>query len=445
MPKCWTAKKLGSCLSLIRNGLTQKQNKDGLGLPISRIETIAQERINLDKVGYVDGLSKDKVEAYRLRARDILFSHINSEPQLGRTAIYTGKPDLLIHGMNLLLLRANSDLAPEFLHLVCTYFRQQGIFISLAGRAVGQSSINQGKLKALDIPCPPLNEQRRIATILSTVQRAIEQQERLIALTTELKKSLMHKLFTEGTRGESQKQTEIGPVPESWGVARLEDLTKSFTYGTSVKCDYDRGGLPVLRIPNVVGGQVDVSDLKYGDPKPNEHEALRLQVGDLLFVRTNGVQKNAGRCSMYRGELGDNCYFASYLIRVRLNQSVLISEFLNEYVRTSRGAPFLEGKANRTADGKYNINTGTLKDVLVAVPSIGEQREISETLAQVNRISETRLAFRNVLEQLFRTLLHQLMTAQIRVNDVDLSGLGLEIEDETPQGDRHGKKAGALS
>ena len=74
------------------------------------------------------------------------------------------------------------------------------------------------------IPVPPLPEQRKIAAVLGLVQRAIEQQERLIALTTELKKALLHKLFTEGLRGEPQKQTEIGPVPESWEVVKLADL-----------------------------------------------------------------------------------------------------------------------------------------------------------------------------------------------------------------------------
>jgi type I restriction enzyme S subunit len=65
-------------------------------------------------------------------------------------------------------------------------------------------------------------EQRKIAHVLSTVQKAIEQQDKLIRTTTELKKALMQKLFTEGTRGEPQKETEIGLVPESWEVVRIE-------------------------------------------------------------------------------------------------------------------------------------------------------------------------------------------------------------------------------
>ena len=69
--------------------------------------------------------------------------------------------------------------------------------------------------------------------MLGLVQRAIEQQERLIALTTELKKALLHKLFTEGLRGEPQKQTEIGPVPESWEVVELINAVEQIDYGIS--------------------------------------------------------------------------------------------------------------------------------------------------------------------------------------------------------------------
>jgi type I restriction enzyme S subunit len=291
-----------------------------------------------------------------------------------------------------------------------------------ARAAHGTKSLTTSNVANLEVPFPPLAEQRQIAAVLSAVQRAIERQERLVALTAQLKKALMHKLFTEGTRGEPLKQTEIGPVPQSWTVAPLATFTESFQYGTSVKCGYDVKGLPVLRIPNVVGGHLDVSDLKYGNPKRNELETTRLRICDLLFVRTNGVRENAGRCSMYRGELGDSCYFASYLIRARLCDG-LLPGFLEEYTRTEVGVRLLAGRAARTADGKFNINTGTLETLLVPKPNINEQKTIAGALALIDTKARNHLASKVTLESLFRTLLHQLMTAQIRVHDLDLSAL----------------------
>jgi type I restriction enzyme S subunit len=187
-----------------------------------------------------------------------------------------------------------------------TYFLD---FIKLGrfGSGVSVPTLDRNAFRMLQIIAPPIEEQRKIAHLLGVVQRAMEQQERLLALTAELKKALLHQLFTAGLRGEPQKQTDLGPVPESWQVATLEDAAVAFDYGTSVKCEHGKAGVPVLRIPNVVGGSIDLTDLKHGQPKRNELEQLRLRDGDLLFVRTNGVLENAGRCALYRSEL-DGCY-----------------------------------------------------------------------------------------------------------------------------------------
>ena len=269
-------------------------------------------------------------------------------------------------------------------------------------------------LKERKLPLPPLQDQKKIAHILSMVQQAIETQERIIQSTTELKKALAHKLFTEGIRNEPQKQTEIGLTPKSWKVVPLEQAAESFQYGTSVKCGYKVQGKAVLRIPNVVGGDVNISDLKYGKPKLNEIGKLRLQSGDLLFVRTNGVKENAGRCSLFNGEI-DDCYYASYLIRVRLDSYTLNPTFLNEYSRTETGTSFLSGKAIRTADGKFNINSGTLKTMLVPLPAIEEQNEIAKVLSLVDSKFSNAQAKKSSYEHIFHTLLYELMTAKTRI------------------------------
>jgi type I restriction enzyme S subunit len=102
----WPVLPLGQILSTMRNGTTADQNTNGKGYPVTRIETISAGVINPRRVRYAD-MSHEEAARWLLQSGDILFSHINSETHIGKTAIYQGSPEFLVHGMNLLLLRPN--------------------------------------------------------------------------------------------------------------------------------------------------------------------------------------------------------------------------------------------------------------------------------------------------------------------------------------------------
>ena len=163
LPERWQKRPLEDVVLRMSNGITKRQTKDGNGLPVSRIESISHGVVDMTRVGYLSGLSSSEVENYRLKAGDILFSHINSDLHLGKTAVFSLDSDTLLHGMNLLLIRVDSKKAlPAFLHWLFNFYRVGGLFMSIAQHAVNQSSINQAKLKQLPVILPPLPEQRRI-------------------------------------------------------------------------------------------------------------------------------------------------------------------------------------------------------------------------------------------------------------------------------------------
>jgi type I restriction enzyme S subunit len=90
-------------------------------------------------------------------------------------------------------------------------------------------TLNKDKLLRILLPLPPLPEQKAIARVLSTIQKAIEAQDKIITAAKELKKSLMRHLFTYGPVPVAEaenvplKETEIGSVPEHWDIVRLDD------------------------------------------------------------------------------------------------------------------------------------------------------------------------------------------------------------------------------
>ena len=414
-PSTWDIARVDSAFSIQQGKQVSRRNREGDNQrPFLRTRNVFWNRLHLSKLDQMNFTEKEEARL-ELRPGDLLTCEGGD---VGRTALWKGEVQRCYYQNHLHRLCSNKGRAdPQFSVYWFWYAFNVAKLYFGRGNVTTIPNLSRSRLAELPMALPPLPEQKKIAHILSTVQRAIEAQERINQNTNELKKALMHKLFTEGLRNEPQKQTEIGLVPESWAVVELEAKAESFQYGTSVKCGCAKEGKAILRIPNVVGGRVDTSDLKFGKPKPHEIDKLRLKSGDLLFVRTNGAKENAGRCSKFDGELID-CYFASYLIRVRLNLAVLNPDFLNEYSRTEVGASLLSGRAIRTADGKFNINSGTLKKMLVPVPQIDEQKELAETLALIDSKSISAEKTKKHLQSLFRTLLQELMTAKLRVSNL---------------------------
>lgn len=161
-PANWIWAPLDALLSKMKNGYSGNPNKSGGHYKVTRIETIARGTIDTNRVGFADDLPIEVVEKHLIVKGDILFSHINSEPHLGKTAICTSNDRTLIHGVNLLLMRTIPLIDPQYLNTVFKELRASGYFVSIAQRAINQSSINQKNLGKTLIPLPPLAEQKRI-------------------------------------------------------------------------------------------------------------------------------------------------------------------------------------------------------------------------------------------------------------------------------------------
>ena len=404
-PKHWEKMNLGDVLIYIGNGLTNKQNQVGNGYPVTRIETISDDCINAQKVGYVSALTTDKIEKYRLRFGDILVSHINSEPQLGRAVIYEGNPEFLLHGMNLLRMQANTQvLDPFFLNYIFRFYRNQGTFIALAARAVGQSSINQSRMKSLVISFPPLPEQRAIANILQTIQDAKFTRQREIALERERKAALMDYLFSHGTKGEPLKQTEIGEIPESWEVVKLEDICYKPDYGYTESANDSPVGPKFLRITDIQNDVVNWEKVPYCVCSQETKEKYLLKTGDIVIARIGATTGKA--------YIIDNCpeaIFASYLIRVQTKDD-LLPTFLVQYFRSNNYWKQIEqSKGGRLKGG---VNIPILNNLVLPLPPLAEQH----TIANIFRAIDEKIAALEqeveLIDELFHAMLKELMTGQ---------------------------------
>ena len=261
-----------------------------------------------------------------------------------------------------------------------------------------------------------LPEQKKIAHILSTVQRAIEAQERIIQTTTELKKTLMHKLFTEGLRNEPQKQTEIGPVPESWELISIEDLFETqLGKMLSRKSKAGDSPKPYLRNKNVQWGRIDTGDMLQMDFNDREMEKFQLRKGDLLVCEGGEV----GRTALWDGSINE-CYYQKALHRLRPKTKQITNEYMAHWMMFA----FLHTNTYGVTGTRTTIAhlpEIKLKPLLVPTPSPEERDMIVCTLDSSEQKIEKHYRKHVQLQDLLRTLLHELMTAKIRVNNLSLS------------------------
>lgn len=419
-PEDWTAETFGSICSRIQESALPLENGDRLYLGLEHFAS-----------GFPALLGRGKeTEVHSgktaFQKGDVLFGKLR--PYLRKSVLAEEDG---ICSTDILVFRSTDKCLANFL----CFLTHTDEFVSHAKATtsgVQHPRTSWAGLREFMLHLPPLPEQRNVAAVLGLVQRAIEQQERVIALTTELKKALLHKLFTEGLRGEPQKQTEIGPVPETWEVRPLGEFLTEAQYGISAKGN-DRGTYPLLRMTNQQGGRITSDTLQYVDLTEDQFQKFRVARRDILFNRTNSLDL-VGRTAIF--DLEGDFVFASYLIRLRADPERLRPLFLNHYFNSDETQRRLKSIATR-AVSQSNISATRLRGFPIPVPDPKEQDEIVDNLGSLNRKIAVHTRKNRHLTDLFRTLLHQLMTAQIRVRDLDLDGIlrqpVAEIDDGSSQ------------
>ncbi len=365
---------------------------------------------------------------WAFRRGDVLYGKLR--PYLDKAAV-AGVDGIC--STELLVLRPKPGIDSRFLAAVAhaPQFIEHALSDTV-GKQYPRTSWNH--LKNFTLPRFDEGDQLAIAKLSWSIQGALRSNDLAEQTSAALRRSAMHALFTRGLRSEPQKESEIGPIPESWEVVAFATVRERLQYGTSARCTLAPVGVPVLRIPNVQPGRVLSADLKYADLPSTEVHKYRLVDGDLLFIRTNGVVERLGACAVYTGE-PETALFASYLIRAQVLKDRVLPQFVSYFLGSEGGTTIIAGRATPAADGKYNLNTGTIDGLPIPLPgSLDEQREIVEILDAIDRKIDLHRRKRAILEDLFKSLLHKLLTGEISVADLDLSTLEAQSVAPEPAG-----------
>jgi len=408
IPVGWEVVRLGDVFE-IKQGKALSRKKDSGISPhrFLRTANVLWGRIDLSTIDEMDFTEKE-VEKFALEPGDLL---VCEGGEIGRTAIWQLESGIYCYQNHLHRLRPIQQNVEPLFYM---YWMQAALLILNLYQGVANvttiANLSRSRLSQFVLPKPPFPEQRRIAHVLSTIQRAIAVQEGLIAAAREVKRSLMQRLFTYGPGPDPAptKETEIGDIPEHWEVTQLGKVVEKPQYGYTASASEEPIGPNFLRITDIQDNRVQWGSVPYCEIDNRRLEKYRLKQGDILIAR---IGATTGKTYLIT-ECPDSV-FASYLIRVRAKPESVTSEYLHYFTNTE--IYWTQINASKGGRLKQGVNIPVLTSLVVPLPPLSEQRAIARILNAMDCKIEAEQQRKATLEALFKSTLQQLMTGQIRV------------------------------
>lgn len=399
LPKGWIRTTLGNVVSPSRMRFNPGQNEERRFVGLEHIESNSGLIL---AHGQSSSLRSTKTVFH---AGDILYGRLR--PYLNKVCV----PDFDgICSTDILVFPRNENVDSRYLAnllLTAKFVR----FATQNMKGVQHPRVRFEEISQYPIQFPPLKEQHRIVSKIDELITRLNVgiRELRVAKSTlaryklaVLKSAFEGKLTKEwragkGAHGETADEflRRIRPglshsalgslgvydLPNGWMWTPASLLVSDIRYGSSKKCTEKREGTPVLRIPNILLGKLDLTNLKYAKFDERELVNLSMQDGDLLVCRTNGSLDLVGRTAVF--ESAPQAFaFASYLIRMRLFECDILPRYLNFLFYSGSARKHIESRARTTA-GQFNINIRTLESLPIPLAPLQEQQKIVGTLESI--------------------------------------------------------------
>ncbi len=399
--------------------------------------------IDFENVNHITQWRYDESPEIQLKVSDVLL--VKDGSTLGISSFVRSLPGPTTVNGSIAVIRPNQSLDGGYLfYCINGQNFQQLIWLKRAG--LGVPHLFQADLREFQIPLPPPATQRRIATILSTLDEVIEATEKLVEKHQQIKAGLMHDLFTRGlwtrpelARGDHQglpceataqegqlrptpeeapglyQESPIGMIPRTWSFASISDLGvvkggKRLPAGTPFSETPTQ--FPYLRVTDMVDGWIDDSALEFVDPRIEPLIANYKIFKNDIYVTIAGTLGQFGRIPSHL----DGAQLTENAARItEIDQKRVCLDFMCAFLRSNLMAP-QKFKAYGLGAGVPKLALYQIEKFILPLPPIEEQTIVETVLASMRNDIQSNLTHLTKLRQQKQGLMHDLLTGRVRVD-----------------------------
>jgi len=316
------------------------------------------------------------------------------------------------------------NIVPNEMSNVDFYYHLFSIIVPELSRLASGSTfpeINQRNFEAIIVPMPSKEEQRRIAEILDTIDKAIQKTDALISKLKAMKQGLMHDLLTRGldetgklrdpkAHPEQFKDSALGRIPRDWEIQELGKAASKIQDGTHFSPKTMSGPFRYLTSKNIRSGHIDLSDCGWISKK--EHQAIYsrcdVRYGDVLLTKDGA---NTGNAAI--NNLNEPVSLLSSVAFIRCDDRTLHSEYVFHYLLSPGCQQRIKDLMSGNAITRLTLER--IKSFVIPLPGIEEQLRIVQPLNSHDARIRTEEQYRDKLKLQKKGLMHDLLTGKVRV------------------------------
>ena len=389
-PRSWKPVRLGDLGTYINGMAFKPSDWTNDGLPIIRIQNLTDPDRPFNR------FSGEFDARYHIRDGDLLISWSAS---LGAFIWDRGEAILNQH---IFRVKVNEVLVKkEFLHYLVLHMLDE---IGRHTHGSTMKHITKRKFEALCVSIPSLKEQRRIVGKIQEAFNRVREIKKLRQRSLDDATTLVGAVFSDFIH-ELFKNSNTS-------VVALGDILVRVQYGSSLKANSVGKGVPILRMGNIQDGHLDTRNLKHIDLSDKDLAKFRLSEGDVLFNRTNSLEL-VGKAATFTGLKGD-WVFASYLIRLEVDRSRAMPEYVAAVINSRIGQDYVHRTARR-AIGMVNINAKQIQQLELPLPALSDQECLVGRMREVKAASDSirKHLSLTLIEMLNQTILHKAFAGEL--------------------------------
>jgi len=339
---------------------------------------------------------------------DVLITKAGPANRVGVVALAKDVSGKVLLSGKMTAVRVNQLLQSDFLaYALCQETAQNHLKSNITGMALSQTNFTHSSLLRVPILLPPLPEQKKIASILTSVDDVIENTQRQIDKLQDLKKATMNELLTKGIGHTEFKDSELGRIPKGWEVVELKELCEKIGDGLHSTPVYSpSNSYYFINGNNLKNGNI-IIDEKTKSVCKLEYDKYFIEMTErTVLLSINGT---IGNVALYQGEqviLGKSAAYLSASNRIS-------RRFLFYILQTLRAQKYFYDELTGTTI--KNLSLKTIRSTLCPVPPPFEQDKITsivdsmdcQIVHQKQKLAQT--------QSLKKSLMQDLLMGKMRV------------------------------